>query len=101
VQAILFNCSPPEAITAALNELHAALEFDQSGLAAGAYANAFVPKVEGYAANEVLLGRREDLTAEEYQRIAESWVESGASVVGGCCHMFPEHIERLAVLRDG
>ena len=101
VQAILFNCSPPEAITAALNELHAALEFDQSGLATGAYANAFVPKVEGYAANEVLLGRREDLTPEEYQRIVEGWVESGASVVGGCCHMFPEHIERLAVLRDG
>lgn len=101
VQAILFNCSPPEAISLALNELQRALEPNVSGLGTGGYANAFVPKVDGYAANEVVLGRREDLTPDEYRAIIAEWVDGGASIVGGCCHMFPEHIHELAALRDG
>ena len=99
VEAILFNCSPPEAISIALDELHEALADNPRSIRTGAYANAFVAKQEGYAANEVLLDRRDDLTAEAYENFARGWVTGGASIVGGCCHMFPDHIEALTSLR--
>lgn len=99
VEAVLFNCSPPEAIGVALGHLHEALGANPRGIRTGAYANAFVPKLEGYAANEVLLDRRDELTPERYQAIAAEWVAAGATIVGGCCQMFPEHIEALAALK--
>ena len=95
--AILFNCSPPEAITVALGLLHDALG-EGSQVRTGAYANAFPAKTEGYAANEVTLGRRKDLSPDEYREMCDGWVAAGASIIGGCCQMFPEHIEALAAL---
>lgn len=99
VGAILFNCSPPEAIGVGLRQVHAALGDNPNGIRTGAYANAFVAKEEGYAANEVVLGRRDDLTPAEYHEVCSGWVADGATIVGGCCQMFPEHIEALTPLR--
>jgi len=99
VEAILFNCSPPEAIGVALGHLHDALGSNPRGVRTGAYANAFVPKLEGYAANEVLLERRDELTPERYHEISAEWVANGASIIGGCCQMFPEHIDALTALK--
>lgn len=96
VTAILFNCSPPEAITVALSNLHDALGDNPSDIRTGGYANAFVAKEEGYAANEVVLDRRDDLTVAAYGDICDAWVAGGATIIGGCCHMFPEHIHELA-----
>lgn len=97
VAAILFNCSPPEAITVAIGHVHEALGANPFGIRTGGYANAFVPKSKEYAANEVVLDRREELTPEAYADICDGWVASGASIVGGCCQMFPEHIAELVV----
>lgn len=96
--AILFNCSPPEAITVALGHLVEALGSNPRGIRFGAYANAFTPKVEGYAANEVILGRRDELTPEAYADMCNGWIDAGATIIGGCCQMFPEHIEALTAL---
>ena len=39
----------------------------------------------------------QDLSPEQYLRRAEHWVgRLGASVVGGCCGVFPEHIRALS-----
>jgi S-methylmethionine-dependent homocysteine/selenocysteine methylase len=100
VTAILFNCSPPEPITVALGHAHEALADNPSGIRIGAYANAFAPKTPGYAANEILLGRRDDLTPTNYQEISAGWIADGASIIGGCCQMFPEHITALTELRS-
>lgn len=100
VAAILFNCSPPEAITVALGHLHEALADNAMRIRTGAYANAFVPKIDGYAANEVVLGRRDDLTPDDYHDMCAGWVAGGASIIGGCCQMFPEHIDALTAIRD-
>jgi S-methylmethionine-dependent homocysteine/selenocysteine methylase len=100
VAAILFNCSPPEAIGVALGHAHEALADNPRNIRIGAYANAFVPKLLGYAANEVVLGRRGDLTPLEYHDICAGWIDDGATIIGGCCQMFPEHIEALAALRS-
>lgn len=100
VAAILFNCSPPEAITVALGHLNDALAENPKGIRIGAYANAFGPKAAGYASNEVVLGRRDDLSPTDYHDVCAGWVEHGASIVGGCCQMFPEHIDALTALRN-
>ena len=94
--AMLFNCSSPEAITLALQELRHALGVAHPTVRFGAYANAFEPKPEDYAANEVLLDARPELTPQRYLTIVSEWLEGGATIVGGCCQIHTEHIEALA-----
>jgi S-methylmethionine-dependent homocysteine/selenocysteine methylase len=43
---------------------------------------------------------REALDVGEYTAAAKEWIESGASIVGGCCSTGPEHIARLRSLLD-
>jgi len=99
VAAILFNCSPPEAIGVGLGQLHNALGENPRNIQVGAYANAFAEKEQGYAANEVVLDRREELTPERYEHTCAAWAADGATILGGCCEMFPEHIAALTRLR--
>jgi S-methylmethionine-dependent homocysteine/selenocysteine methylase len=91
-EAILFNCSRPEIMEAAIIET-IALDRD---LLVGAYANAFVEKQAGYAANSVILTHRPDLDPTGYDRFVERWIELGVDIVGGCCGIMPHHIEAIA-----
>jgi S-methylmethionine-dependent homocysteine/selenocysteine methylase len=97
IAALLFNCSLPEQTGPALIELRAALNGLGSPARVGAYANAF-PTTRGdtYQANEVIFERRNELTPERYSEFAEEWIRDGATIVGGCCDMYPEHIHGLA-----
>lgn len=97
VDALLVNCSLPERTGPALAELHAAIAKHQLDIRTGGYANAF-PHVggSGYAANQVIYERRPELTADHYAEFVAGWVDRGASVIGGCCDMYPEHIAALA-----
>jgi len=100
VEAVLFNCSQPEVITPAVVEFATKLK---SGTRLGAYANAFpVQQIgqDGYSANEVIVERRPDLTADRYRELAVGWVDAGASIVGGCCDIYPEHVAALAEAFD-
>jgi S-methylmethionine-dependent homocysteine/selenocysteine methylase len=95
VEAVLFNCSQPEVMEAAITEARGRL----SGTAVriGAYANAFTAVQEGEneAANATLSVLREDLTPDCYAQFASSWISAGATIVGGCCGITPEHIQVL------
>ena len=42
------------------------------------------------------LEERKDLNPENYLKFVMEWVELGASIVGGCCEVGPEHIELIA-----
>jgi S-methylmethionine-dependent homocysteine/selenocysteine methylase len=33
---------------------------------------------------------------EEYARFGRSWIETGASIVGGCCGTTPDYIRTLS-----
>jgi S-methylmethionine-dependent homocysteine/selenocysteine methylase len=92
--AVLFNCSPPEVMAAALRE--ALPVTDAWGARLGVYANAFPPQRTGEHANEALHELRRDLDASTYLRFAEAWVALGAGIVGGCCGIGPEHISLLS-----
>ncbi|TIS38957.1 MAG: homocysteine S-methyltransferase, partial [Mesorhizobium sp.] len=92
VAARLLNCCRPEAIAAALPELLAL------GGPVGAYANGFT-SVEAlkHGGTVDVLHARHDLDPNAYADQAMGWVETGASIVGGCCEVGPAHI---AALRD-
>lgn len=94
VDVVLFNCSQPEVIAPAVNELGNA---GYTG-AIGAYANAFPDDSiaqSGYASNAGIMERRDDLTPGRYADLAAGWVEAGATVIGGCCDIYPAHIAEL------
>jgi S-methylmethionine-dependent homocysteine/selenocysteine methylase len=91
-QAILFNCSPPEVMEAAVTEARKVVPHSRH---VGVYANAFVPGGK-QAANEGLSDLRRDTSLEAHLERAERWVHAGASIVGGCCGIGPDHIAALA-----
>ena len=95
-EAVLFNCSRPEVMGVAIDEASAALD---GSIEVGAYANSFLDKEEGYAANEVILGHRPDLDPAGYLQFVENWLERGATIVGGCCGIMAEHIAAIDALR--
>lgn len=92
-QAVLINCSSPEAVWAGLEVLA------HSGLAYGAYANGFEEISAGFlqdAPTVDALTRRNDFTPALYADHVMSWVDQGATIVGGCCEVSPAHIAEIA-----
>ncbi|MEM7520614.1 MAG: homocysteine S-methyltransferase family protein, partial [Pseudomonadota bacterium] len=91
--AALVNCSIPEVIVEALVALSAC------GKPIGAYANGFTQITEAFIAGGTTasgLTARKDLTPETYADHAMRWVETGATVIGGCCEVGPAHIAEIA-----
>jgi len=62
----------------------------------GAYANAFPPLLKDAKANEGLNELRPDLTPASYLDWAQQWIQDGATLIGGCCGIGPEHITVLS-----
>ncbi len=88
--ANLINCSPPEAVPDALAIV--------AGLAPifGGYANGFVTVAPLKASGTVdALEVRKDIDPPTYTGMALAWVEMGASIIGGCCEISPEHIAAI------
>lgn len=97
VSAILFNCSQPEVMEQALitaRETLASLQV--SGIALGVYANAFPPTPKDATANDGLDELRDDLNFTVYTQLADKWQQQGATLIGGCCGIGPEHINALS-----
>lgn len=94
--AILFNCSQLEVMAAAVDVAHQTLTELGANLQIGVYANAFPPQRKDAEANADLDEIRADLTAPGYLAFARDWVARGASIVGGCCGIGPEHIQALS-----
>jgi len=90
VDARLLNCSRPEAISASWSR------FTSDGGVTGAYANGFT-SIAGLTPGATVdaLEARRDLAPAAYADYAMTWVEQGASIVGGCCEVGPAHIQHL------
>ncbi|MFD3225716.1 homocysteine S-methyltransferase family protein (plasmid) [Rahnella aquatilis] len=93
--AVLFNCSRPEVMATAVKSARAALTAQGSALDIGVYANAFEPSDNQRGANEGLSKMRQDTDPAGYLDFAKDWVAQGATMVGGCCGIGPEHIAAL------
>jgi S-methylmethionine-dependent homocysteine/selenocysteine methylase len=91
--AVLINCSMPEAVSTAIPLLAG------NGLTLGAYANGFTEITSDFdsiGATVDLLSARTDLGPDAYAEFADRWVRDGATIVGGCCEVGPAHISKLA-----
>jgi S-methylmethionine-dependent homocysteine/selenocysteine methylase len=86
--ALLFNCSWPDAVANALCAV--APQRDGLVLPLGAYAN-----VERQAAVGGPWVRIPEMTPQAYARAAVRWVELGAQIVGGCCGTTPDDVRAL------
>lgn len=91
--AVLANCSAPEAMPAALEAIAPA------GLPYGAYANGFTQITKDFlkASPTVdALSARRDMGPEDYADHVMTWIDHGATIVGGCCEVGPAHIAEIA-----
>ena len=96
VQTLLFNCSQPEVIGAAIDAARQTFARLAVDIDIGAYANAFPPQPKEATANDGLDPLRDDLDPPGYLHWAADWQQRGASHLGGCCGIGPEHIAVLA-----
>lgn len=97
VDAVLFNCCQPEVIEQALLTARKTLiELGQPDFPLGAYANAFPPQSKDAQANGNTAQLRDDLSPPDYLIWAKAWQKAGATLIGGCCGIGPEHIVVLA-----
>lgn len=91
--AVLANCSAPEAMPAALEALARAQR------PMGAYGNAFTMITKAFmegGATADDLQARQDMNPAIYADHAMAWVDQGATIVGGCCETGPAHIAEIA-----
>lgn len=93
---VLFNCSQPEVMEAAVLEARKVVTARGATIDIGVYANAFPAQSKKATANAVILDIREDLTPTSYVGWAQRWVDQGATIVGGCCGISPQHIAELS-----
>jgi len=90
--AVLVNCSAPEAIPAALDILAT------SGVPYGAYPNGFERITEAFLQDKPTvdsLNMRRDFTPDLFAEHAMTWVDHGATIIGGCCEVSPAHIAEI------
>lgn len=91
--AVLINCTRPEVVAEGLEIIKG------FGLPFGAYANGFTRISDAFlqdAPTVEALQDRKDLGPETYADFAQSWVDQGASIIGGCCEISPAHIAEIA-----
>jgi len=90
--ALVANCSAPEAMPAALDVLKT------SGKPFGAYANGFTQITRDFLKDaptvDALTAR--DISPAAYADHVMTWVDGGATIVGGCCETGPAHIAEIA-----
>lgn len=91
--AVLINCSAPEAVTRAMPII--------AGLNKpfGGYANAFELITEDFLKEKptvASLKARRDMGPRAYAGYVMEWVSLGATIVGGCCEVSPRHISEIA-----
>ena len=89
-EVVLVNCSTPEAVGQSMALL------SKQDLLFGGMANGYVAAAELKPGDTVdTLTTRDDLGPNRYAEHAMSWVEQGASMIGGCCGVGPAHIAEL------
>ena len=92
---IFFNCSVPEVIEQAIQDVNQVLKRTGRELTVGVFANSFTPIKSGHQANDTIQQLRH-FSPQEYLAFAKRWQQLGATIIGGCCGIEPAHIKALA-----
>jgi S-methylmethionine-dependent homocysteine/selenocysteine methylase len=93
VKALLVNCSTMQNIHNSMS-IYQALAAS-SDFQYGAYGNRYNEIRKDYELKLKSTTLKEDLSPEMYTEAAKSWVEKGATIVGGCCGIGPEYIRHI------
>jgi S-methylmethionine-dependent homocysteine/selenocysteine methylase len=92
IDSFLFNCTYPEAIPAALQEMKSLTDKPL-----GCYPNRSNKVDKAWTLdNEIVTGRRTDLTRDYFVAMSKQCIDAGATIVGGCCGIGPDDIMALA-----
>lgn len=95
--AVLFNCSQPEVMAPAIRAAAETLKsFGRTDVAIGVYANTFEAEEASDAAYAGISVLRQDVGPQRYLELVKVWIDSGATIIGGCCGIGPEHIAAIA-----
>ncbi|MFW7526171.1 homocysteine S-methyltransferase family protein [Vibrio ostreicida] len=98
-EGIFFNCSVPEVMEQAISDAKEVIERFGLTIEIGVYANNFSPIQADHQANDILQSMRQ-LSPTEYLSYAKHWRQLGATIIGGCCGIRPDHIEALTDWRN-
>ncbi|OWZ20947.1 hypothetical protein PHMEG_0004570 [Phytophthora megakarya] len=99
---ILFNCSQPEDISKALNQLKEDTSIMESlkkhGIRIGGYGDHISPMSKAGIMEESLVpgALQSVVDMEIYSKFAMRWIDDGANIVGGCCGIPPEYVQRIS-----
>ncbi len=96
---IFFNCSQPEVMGEAGRGARQAVSEAGALAFIGVYPNAFAPEPPYDTPYASISDIRADLEPENDLKWIERWLADGASVVGGCCGIGPEHIDAIRSFR--
>ena len=94
--AYLINCCAANIVTEALKVIPQVTKKPYGG-----YANAEVVISFSDKQGEIVNAEFEQenngkiINADHYSQIANQWINDGATIIGGCCHTSPEHIQKL------
>ncbi len=91
IEAYLFNCSIPESIAPALQQLKPLTD-----KTIGAYANGFAPIPKSRNRGDIEAIGKRNFNPAEYGAFVKTWIDEGATIVGGCCEIGPAHIKHIA-----
>jgi len=86
----MLNCSSPEAITNVMSIM------SELSIPFGALGNGFT-SISALTPGSTVdnLSARKDLSPKVYADFARQWIDAGATIIGGCCEIGPEHIDFL------
>lgn len=90
VEAMLFNCSHPKEMK---DSVTTAKKVIGERMPIGVYANSFKVPRSNKANNISEID--EDITPPAYLEFVQTWRDAGATLLGGCCGIGPEHIQAL------
>lgn len=98
--ALMFNCSVPEIMAAAICEAMQVIKEQSKPMAVGVYANKFTPIKATQDSRSQDIEFRE-IDPAEYLAFAQQWYALGARIIGGCCGIGPDYIRRLNQWKSG
>lgn len=98
-EGLFFNCSIPEVMAPAVEQAQAVIDRQGANITLGVYANKFTPIKAKHRADTEALEMRA-ISPDDYLARAREWYRLGARVIGGCCGIGPEYIEKLSQWKD-
>ena len=93
-RGLMFNCSIPEIMEAALRDAQQVISEHGANLELGVYANKFTP-IKATQDSRVQGVEMREIAIDEYTAFADIWYRTGATIIGGCCGIGPEYIAEL------